>query len=575
MKLSLKHKILLPVCLLILLGVGGLTLFSYLKASNALESAITGKIDLLGANVARTVELWATDRRAELISWSQRPSIGGLLEKNGKDVGAAAKVSRALKSLVGLNPDFQRLVVVDPGGTYIACNDRSQIGKINVGKRAYFKSAMAGEPAMSRVLVSKVSGKPIIVIAAPVTIGGRVKGVLSGIVNLSRMTAELIEQVKPGGKSYLYAVDHTGSVVSHPDRKLIRKLSIAEHDFGKRILGSDHGVLRYDWRGEKDIVAFHTVPALGWKIVVSASVDELFAPARAIGRFNAITGLVILLAAGVMLILIANSLIRPLSAIADGLNSGSGSVSTSADMIASSSQELAGGASAQAASLEETFTSIEEISAMIQQSADRADKINLLVEKDMGGNMRLLREQAGQVLESVDQTVLAGEETAKIIGTINEIAFQTNLLALNAAVEAARAGEAGSGFAVVADEVRSLALRAAEAANSTQDLIKNSQVRATETARLVKGMHEALESNSELTGQVTAWIKEIARSSQDQSRGISQITETSRSLDQATQASAANSERLAESTEDLSLLASRLNEMTRRMNRLVTGSDGQ
>ncbi len=60
----------------------------------------------------------------------------------------------------------------------------------------------------------------------------------------------------------------------------------------------------------------------------------------------------------------------------------------------------------------------------------------------------------GARIEAMEAIKASSDDIAKIIKTIDEIAFQTNILALNAAAEAARAGDAGLGFAVVAEKVR-------------------------------------------------------------------------------------------------------------------------
>ena len=185
---------------------------------------------------------------------------------------------------------------------------------------------------------------------------------------------------------------------------------------------------------------------------------------------------------GMLLIVVATvlqirSISRVLAGLIEEIDSAAHQVTGAAGQVAGSSQSLAEGASQQAASLEETSSTLEEIAAMTKQNAEHTAQVERLAQEARDG-ARKGGEAMLRMVERINAIKESSDKTAKIIKTIDEIAFQTNLLALNAAVEAARAGEAGRGFAVVAEEVRNLASRSAQSAKDTSTLIEESQERA-------------------------------------------------------------------------------------------------
>ena len=193
------------------------------------------------------------------------------------------------------------------------------------------------------------------------------------------------------------------------------------------------------------------------------------------------------LLAGILLMWgLGRGITKPLKRVIQGLTESSTQVASASSQVSSASQSLAEGSSEQAASIEETSSSLEEMSSMTQQNAANANEAkNKMAEARQ--IVDKVNKHMGEMAEAIHGITKSSEETGKIIKTIDEIAFQTNLLALNAAVEAARAGEAGAGFAVVADEVRNLAMRAADAARNTSDLIEN-------TIKAVKNGNEITEN---------------------------------------------------------------------------------
>ena len=200
----------------------------------------------------------------------------------------------------------------------------------------------------------------------------------------------------------------------------------------------------------------------------------------------------------------------------------------------------------QASALEETSSSLEEMGAVTKNNSENASQADRLMH-EASQIIEKANNSMARVINSMGSIGRASEEISKIIKTIDEIAFQTNLLALNAAVEAARAGEAGAGFAVVADEVRNLALRAAQAAKGTSELIETTVNKINDGTKLVAETNQAFSEVAVSTTRVGELVTEIAAASKEQAQGIEQINQAASEIDESNQRNALNAEELVSS----------------------------
>jgi len=555
---------------LLVVAIAAITTMSYLQSRSRINQLLNQQLRETCSVGMTNVEGWINDQAVDLAHWAGEAHVAEALGDSAQALMCRQALNGDLAHAQSSYNTYLNLQLVDLGGTTLCSSNPDSVGKLVVSDRDYFRQAITGRTAISPVLVSKSTGKPIVVIACPVKDKGEVRGVLFGSIDLMQMSSRIIDNIKLLDTGYAYLFDADGVIIAHPNRDSIMKVRIADQDWGKEMLSRRNGELYYEFEGVSKYVSFRTSERLGWGFAAYVPAGELTRASNEMGRLNLMLGVVVLVAAVALIWFIAHSITTPILKATDQLKTGASTTSEVANQVAVFSQGIAQGSTEQAASLEETSASLEELASVTTRNVDNANRANALTsDARKAADSSLL--DIAKMATAMQDIKASGDEIGKIIKTIDEIAFQTNILALNAAVEAARAGEAGAGFAVVAEEVRNLAQRAAIAAKESEGKITDSITKTNQGTNLSTLVASSLTEIVKKVREVDVLVSEVTTASREQGQGVRQIADAVHQMDQIVQKNAANAEESAGASEELSSQSGELKQIVNGLHSLVTG----
>jgi len=614
MKLGLQSKLLLPTLGAVILSMALSSVFSYRKASQEIWSELLNSSRNIADSVANGLAIYVDDIRAVVITQSKDGAVTSWLAQTGSSEETKKAALAALVELTAFTPSIQAATILDSKGDVSLSTDQQTTG--NFSDRDYFKNAMTGKPNVSEPLMSRNTGKPVFVVAAPISVGGKVRGVLYVRVDLGSFTDSMIAPVKVGQTGYAFMVDKLGKVVAHPDKNLILKTDISEHPWGKKILSQDKGVEDYTFNGVEKSAIFTKDKTTGWTVTVTVNSEDIAKASGSVRNTTLLFGGAGIALVSLIIFLIVRKMVADLAsnvdfagAVANGdlgrqltVTRGDeiGNLTASLkimvaklkEMIETSNQktkeaeeqtEIARVATAQAeearanaelAKRHGMLAAAEKIEGVVNvvSSASR-DMTGQMAESSRGANTQAARTEetatameemnatvlevaknAGQAAETAQQAKTKAEDGARIVGKVVEGIGHVKAQAQGLKADMDALGKQAVGISQIMTVINDIA-------DQTNLLALNAAIEAARAGDAGRGfavVADEVRKLAEKTMQATGEVTRVITAIQEETRKNMGVTEkAARTVDEAT------------------ALSGRSGETLRKIVGLVTGTAGQ
>lgn len=577
MNVSLRTKFLVPALGLVIAGGIISTCIFYTTSIDMIGTIITEQVAGTAESTSKRIDLWIGDRKKEMIGLGEQRLIQIAAGNSALAKTVGKKTAGILEGAAERLKFYKVIVLADASGKPISMSDPDMSAEITSKFSDSLKPPENGKSvAISGLMKSGPENRPVFAITTAVREKGTTIGALAGFVDIDYASGYFAENVLNligiGKLGYGFITGPDGIALFHPDES--KKFDLKNHDFGREMLERKTGTKEFTFGGNENIAAFDGRNELKWLVVVAADKDEMYRPAKKVGRDNLVFALILIFLGVLIIALATRSIITPINSIIRGLGDVSDGIAETAGQVLSLGHDLSTGADEQAAAIGDTSSSLEEMSAMTGQTAEHTQTANKLM-RDANQVVGQANDSMANLNESMEEISRVSEETFKIIKTIDEIAFQTNLLALNAAVEAARAGEAGAGFAVVAEEVRNLALRSAEAARSTTGMLEDTVKKIRNGTAMVGATNDRFGQVAEYAAKAAGIVDQIASASAEQAQGIENMNRAVAEVDKVTERNTSISKASVNASEDMHARAEDLKRFVNTLTILTKGGTGE